>query len=140
MPKGVESEISNLAHTLPAVTSVTAERLTRTAYQNQYKIFPHHDPRKVKERPLALVAMHDKENAVEGSLRYSYIRRFYQLKIGEVFHLSYHDFFDLPVDEAEFLCEIAKQHAQTYQKTAGEVERKFQQEYQESLQTTQKRK
>lgn len=130
LPDGQESEISHLAHTLPAVSALAAERLTRTAYQNQYGIFPHHDARKAQERPLALVAMHPKENSVEGSLRYTYIRLYYQLKIGDIFHVSYHEFFDLPMDEADFLCEIAKRHAQTFEKTANEVERQLQLDFQ----------
>ncbi len=139
IPKGGVNELINLAKTLPAVTSITAERLTKTAYQNQYGIFPHSDLEKAQKRPLALVAYHPKEDIYEGSLKLDYFRKFYHLKIKEHFGLDIHGFFDMEYHDAEMLCQMAKAHIRQYEKTTSSLEGQLQAEAQH-YQTKQKNK
>lgn len=125
IPKGAVNEIMHLAQTLPAVLPVTADRLTRTAYQNQFGIFQHSDVEKAHGRPLALVAYHPKEDLYEGGMKANYIRKFYHLKVGDAFNVSLTEFFDMEMADAEFMCEIAKAHIKQYEKTTNDVERQM---------------
>lgn len=119
------NEIQYLAKTLPAVLPVTADRLTRTAYQNQFGIFTHSDLEKAHARPLALVAYHPKEDIYEGGMKANYIRKFYHLKVGELFRMSLTEFFELEMADAEFICEISKAHIKQYEKTTSDVEKQM---------------
>lgn len=99
--------------------------MTRAAYQNQYGIFYHSNPGAAKTRPLALVALHDKENIVEGGLEFAYIRKFYHFKIGDIFNISLDDFFNMEKYRADFLCEIGKEHIKKFEKTNSEFEKQL---------------
>lgn len=81
--------------------------LTRIAYQTEYGIFDHSDPLLSKMRPLALDAMHPKEDYVEGGQVFSYIRRYYNLRVGKEFNMSLKDFMELPYDHAQLILEMA---------------------------------
>lgn len=101
-------QLDALLRELPAVRPTTAHRLSTIAYQTEYGIFDHSNPALVKERPLAVVAMHPKEDVIEGGVERSHIRRFFNYRLGETFNLSLKDFFDLPVHVVNFLYELAE--------------------------------
>lgn len=84
------------------------------AYQTDYGIYNHslNDP----TRPLALLAMHPKENTFEGGPVLSLIRRFHNFKIQDL-GVSMSEFFNLPYAQAMFLFELAE-HNMTKNTTA----------------------
>lgn len=89
----------------PAVRPVAAAQLSLMAYQTDYGIYNHtvSDP----NRPLALIAMHPKENTFEGGPILSLIRRFHNFRIQEL-GVSMVEFFNLPYPQAMFLFELAE--------------------------------
>lgn len=75
------------------------------AYQTEYGIYNHERPG--KHSGLAVVAMHAKEDVIEGGLRYSYIRRFFSHQVNKHFGVGLDEFFNLPKYEADLLLDIA---------------------------------
>lgn len=102
----------------PPMLPVTAESIMRTAYRVDHGML---SPAEVG-KPFANVKYTQKEDVLEGSLRYSFIRRFYHFKLGDHFGLSLTEFFDLPYDTAVFLCEMGRSHQERFNKIAGDVE------------------
>lgn len=121
-------QLDVLLRDLPAVRPTTAEILTRTAYQTEYGIFNHDDPHAAHRRPLALVAMHTKENVMEGSTYLSALRRFYNFKINTTFTISAKDFFALPVWETELYFEMAASTMEQAAQRGKKLERQMQME------------
>lgn len=74
---------------------------------------------------MALVALHDKENVVEGGLEFSYIRKFYHFKLGDIFNISLNDFLNMEKYRADFLCEIGKEHIKKFEVTANELDKQL---------------
>lgn len=106
--------LDQLLRETPAVRPVAAAQLSLMAYQTDYGIFDHTvgDP----TRPLALMAMHPKENTFEGGPVLSLIRRFHNFKIQDL-GVSMTEFFGLPYSQAMFLFELAE-HNMTKNTTA----------------------
>lgn len=102
--------------------------MTRTAYQTEYGIFNHDDPMAAKRRPLALVAMHPKEDVLEGSTYVSALRRFYSFKINTTFSMSAHEFFALPVWETELYYDMAASTIEQAAQRGKKLERQMQME------------
>lgn len=100
-------QLDALLRELPAVRPTTAHRLSLIAYQTDYGIFDHSSP-EAQSRPLAVLAMHPKENVIEGGAERSHLRRFFNYRIGKQFNLSLDQFFDLPVDVVNFLYELVE--------------------------------
>lgn len=107
------TEIERMLETTPAMRPMDVEYVTRTAYQMEYGIFPHHDPVKKQQRPMALVAMHDKENTTEGGPIFTLIRQFHTHRIYKYFGLSWLEFLEVPCYQADLMFEIT--HAEIYQ-------------------------
>lgn len=95
-----------LLRELPAVRPTAAEIITLSCYQTEYGIFDHQ--RASRHRPLALVAMHPKEDVVEGGPLFTHIRKYYHHQVHKHFGLSLSEFLELPPYVAEFLYEIAR--------------------------------
>lgn len=76
-----------------------------------YAIFDHE--RFSKHRPLALVAMHEKENASSHSRLYNTIQRFCNSDIHSTTGLSLTEFLALPREYVELLFKVATARAQT---------------------------
>lgn len=121
-------QLDVLLRDLPAVRPTSAEIMTRVAYQTEYGIFNHDDPHAAKRRPLALVAMHPKENVMEGSTYLSALRRFYSFKINTTFTISAKDFFDLPVWETEVYFDMAASTMEQAAQRGKKLERQMQME------------
>lgn len=81
--------------------SLTAKLLLRESYETIYGIFDHE--RFSDQRPLALVAMHPKENASSHSRLYNTVQRFYNSDIYSATGLSLTDFLNLPREYVELL-------------------------------------
>lgn len=103
----------------PAVRPPVAQLATQLCYDTEFEIYRHDQPD--PHRPLAGVAMHAKENVVEGGMRYAYIRRFTNYGIHRRFGIDLQGFFALPLDEADLLCDIAKADMTQQDKAQREV-------------------
>jgi hypothetical protein len=121
-------QLDAMLRELPAMRSTTTEIMTRMAYQTEYGIFNHEDPRASKLRPLALVAMHDKEDVVEGSPYASALRRFYSFKMHTTFGMTAKQFFDLPVWETELYYDMAASALEESASKGKKLEKQMQME------------
>lgn len=95
-----------------SLDSMEVQLVMREEYETAFGIFNHDDPNKDKTRPLALVAMHQKEQYGPYSRLHQTIRRYRHHDIGEKFKLSLNDFLELPRDMIELLFEISVEEAQ----------------------------
>lgn len=86
--------------------SSTTVLALREVYETQYGIFNHDAPNVAKEAPLALVAMHRKEDAYSYSMERHYLWRFRLHKIPEKWGLSLNQWLELPIFIAEDLLNI----------------------------------
>lgn len=100
-----EGLLDQILHDTPAVRSTAAAQLSLMAYQTDYGIYDHRHPD--PERPLALIAMHPKENTYEGGPLFSIVRRFHNYRIMDLGY-SLEDFLNLPYPVAMLLFEIAE--------------------------------
>jgi len=98
--------IDQMMHETPAIRPTTAAQLSLMAYQTDYGIYDHiHSPDPM--RPLALGALHDKENTWEGGPIVSLIRRYQTYRIYEMGY-SWDVFCDLPYPQAMIIIEMAE--------------------------------
>jgi hypothetical protein len=94
------------------------------AYQTDYGIYDHinaPDPM----RPLALMAMHDKENAWEGGPMFSLVRRYHTYRIHEQGY-SLTEFWNLPYPIAAFILDMAEDTIRQKDSAAAAAERALQ--------------
>ncbi len=77
-------------------------------YETMYGIFDHRQDAIVKQRPLALVAMHPKENATSFSPLYRRIDEFRRLRIFEMFGTPLDIFLNLPHDYVTYMIRLAE--------------------------------
>jgi hypothetical protein len=124
------SQIDALLRELPAVRSTAAEIITLTCYQTEYGIFNHEQPH--PHNPLALVAMHPKEDALEGGPLYSHIRRYYNYQIKKHFGMSLTEFLELPPYVVDLLYDIARADATQQENTHRSVQRQLDLDFHES--------
>lgn len=100
---------------------IDVEFVTRAAYQMEYGIFPHHNAQKKRHRPMALVAMHDKENSMEGGPIYTLIRGFYTHRIHKYFGLSLTEFLEMPCYQTELLFGITQAEITQEERTGSDM-------------------
>lgn len=100
-------EVRRLIEDYPAMRPSITQYMTTVAYQTEYGIYPYHQ-RTGLGRPLAALAMHDKENVMEGGPEFSYIRRFNLYRVSYYFGLGLTEFFDLPCYQADLVLDIAR--------------------------------
>ncbi|MNC04045.1 hypothetical protein D3C87_1278450 [compost metagenome] len=98
--------IDQLLRETPAVRPTAAAQLSLMAYQTDYGIYDH-VTQPDRMRPLALMALHDKENAWEGGPMFSLVRRYHTYRIYEQGY-SLTEFWDLPYPIAAFILEMAE--------------------------------
>lgn len=120
---GTEGQLDALLRELPAVRPTAAEIISLSCYQTEYGIYNHE--RRDPQRPLALVAMHPKENAMEGNTLFSHVRKFYNYQIYKNFGLSLTEFMELPPHVVELLYDIAQAEATQHESTSREVHRQM---------------
>lgn len=116
-------QIDALLRELPAVRATAAEIITLSCYQTEYEIFNHEKPH--PQRPLALVAMHPKEDVMEGGPLYSHVRRYYNYQIYKHFGVSLVDFLELPMHVVDLLYDIARADATHQEVTHRSVQRQL---------------
>lgn len=87
--------------------SVSAEIVLRTAYEQSFGIFDH-DNTPSKDRPLALVACHPKEDYLPYSGMYRAMCDFAELKIYQETGVSWHQYMRQPRFENVLLQEMVK--------------------------------
>lgn len=95
-----------IAEATENIDSITAKILLRHSYETMYEIFNHDGPQ-AAARPLALVAMHPKENYSEYSKLYRTIWRFQHHNVKEMFGLNLVEFLNLPHELVELLFKIS---------------------------------
>lgn len=86
-----------------AIRPVTAELVTRKAYQKDYGICDHAD-----DDPIDLMRLHDKENIIEGGPRRTWQRKYFNYRLGDITRLNILEFFQLPYNDALFYVEMAE--------------------------------
>lgn len=96
----IRNQMDVFISTAPALTPMAAEISMRTIYDMVYGIFNHNEQR---NRPLARVAMHPKEDRIEGSVLYRHIREYHRYGIYEISHLSLLEYLALPRHVANLL-------------------------------------
>lgn len=101
-----------LAANTKKVDSYTAELLLRERYETHYGIFNHDDPAAPKLRPLALVALHPKEDSFRYSMRHRLYWRFRDYDMGKHYNLSFKEFLELPWETTQALFAIEQRRAQ----------------------------
>lgn len=109
-----------LVYELGAVRPVTAELVTRKAYQKDFGICDHED-----DDPIDLMRLHDKENIIEGGPRRTWQRKYFNYRLGDITRLNVVEFFELPYSDALFYVEMAEsqsvQEAVIARKTEREI-------------------
>lgn len=98
-----QTKIDKLLETAPRLEPIYADLLLRRTYQDEYGIYDHQKPERV---PFASQRFHEKEDVIEGGMYLSYMRRFYNAKIGEKMNISWDDFLAKPMWEADFILEL----------------------------------
>lgn len=91
--------------------SISTKLILQESYETLYNIFNHDNPAVSKTRPLALVALHPKENASEYSKLYRFFYRYTQHRINELFGISATEMLELPHEIVEKMFEISAQQA-----------------------------
>jgi hypothetical protein len=80
----------------PGLDGYTIALLWREAYETHYEIFNHDDLAAVKARPLALMAMHPKEDSYTYSPLNRFKWKYRQYKIKENWGYNLTEFLELP--------------------------------------------
>ena len=86
--------------------SISARLVMLDAYEVTYGIFNHADAALSVSRPLALVAMHDKENVTVHSELYNTIRRFRRYKVSQHFGMSLTEFLSMPTEYCNMILQM----------------------------------
>lgn len=118
-----EGQLDGLVRNLPPVRPTTADWLTHICYQTEYGIYDHEKPS--RERPLAMVAFHDKEDVLEGGPLYSHIRRFFGYRIGKLFNVSLGEFLSFPLHVVELLYAIGQSDGTQQDRTQRGIARQM---------------
>ncbi len=115
--------IDQLLRESPAVRPVAAAQLSLMAYQTDYGIYDHiHNPD--PNRPLALMALHPKENAYEGGPMFSLVRRYHTYRLQE-YGYSLTEFWDLPFPIAMLIIQMAEDTIKQKDSAASTAEREL---------------
>ena len=80
---------------------IALQILLRIHYDTMYGIFDH-EGEWAEQRPLAIVAMHEKEKTAPHSMFQRTVDRFVKMKVRERSGMSWREFCQLPYDEAEY--------------------------------------
>lgn len=114
-------QLDQLYAELGAVRPITAERLLREAYLDDYGIRPADVPR----HPLDVVRMYDKEDTVEGGSVRTLMRKYRRYGIKENWGLSWAEFKDLPFDEVAYMLEEGESDAMRKVSDQGRLKREM---------------
>ena len=90
------------------IDSISGRLILLDAYETTYGIYNHEDDILNRDHPLALVAMHAKEDASTHSALYNTIRRFKRYRVGapENFNISLTEFLQLPREICDLMFDI----------------------------------
>lgn len=124
---GKEGIAEELLAKVKHLDSISARLVLLDAYEVTYGIYNHAVSEPGNERPLALVAMHDKENVTIHSELYNTIRRFRRYKVYQNFGIGFDTFMSLPTEYCTFILEMlgdeAAKEAEALSKRLQELER-----------------
>lgn len=108
--RGKHTEIDELLDSVDSVGGIDAKILLIEAYETAYEIFDHENVD--FNRPLSLVAMHEKECYGEVSGLRRRVERYNLHDIYNKFGLSLSEFLDLPRDYTEMLFSVVQEQAE----------------------------
>lgn len=97
------------------ISSVEAQQLLLRAYQVWCGFT---NEATLTQRPASLVAFHTAEDVYKGSLREDHMEHFVELKIGDLFNVSFDQYLARPRHEVKMMREVAER----YQKKKNTVE------------------
>lgn len=110
--KSIPPPIQEMLNTLKeGIDSVSLKLMLQESYETVFGIFDHNNELALKHRPLALVAMHPKENPSHYSKMYRTIRRYHKLNIYGTFGMALDRFLEMPHEYVELLFDIASMSA-----------------------------
>lgn len=101
-----------VARQVKRVDSYTAQLLLRERYETQYRIFDHDSDHLQKLYPMALVAMHSKEDAFSYSLLHRLMWRFRLYGIHKEWGCDFKTFMELPWYQTQAIFAIEQRMAQ----------------------------
>jgi hypothetical protein len=108
----------------PKVSSTDAQLLMIEHYHEEFGITNYSDET-MHLHPLNHVAMHPAEDPITGSFLVETMKRFANLKIGDIFKISFDAFLDQSQDRCELMFEIAepmqKEMAESTDKIVKEI-------------------
>jgi hypothetical protein len=114
--------IGELIERAPPLTSDGAEQALAAIYESRYRIFNHHDPIARKNRPLAIVALHDAEDRTANSSLYEQLELFVKLDVYKHTGISAVDFFELPREIVQHFFSLARKKVENESKLASELQ------------------
>lgn len=77
--------------------------MTRYAYDTAFGIYDH------EASELSLIALHQKENVVEGCTLHRRLRAFRAMRVGSHYNMSLSEFMELPREWVEFILKDCEQ-------------------------------
>jgi len=101
------NSLQTLLKEAPKVVASDAQLLMIEHYHKEFGIAEYSD-QTMQLHPLNHVAMHPAEDPITGSFLVETLKRFANLKVGDIFHISLESFLNLPHDMCELLFEIAE--------------------------------
>jgi hypothetical protein len=104
--------------------SYTTTLALRECYETQYGIFNHDDPLQVKLNPMALVAMHPKEDTYAYSMEHRFMWRFRQYEICKTWGYDLSAFLELPWYQCQAIFRIEQRRAAEQLRKDEEAKRK----------------
>lgn len=103
------------------MSMVEAQQVLYDVYETNYGIYHH--PGSTVRKPWASVAMHECEDNTKGTLLYEAIAKFSMLGIGEMFHMSLHQYLSLPSDLCLHIVELASRKINRTAQVTAEIDR-----------------
>lgn len=94
-------------HAVPKLCSSDTALLMLDRYETVYSIFNHSNRALSDARPLAIVAMHDAENATTRSPLHSRIEQYFNSDVYKYSGIALDNFLQMPTDYVEYILELS---------------------------------
>lgn len=105
------SRFYNLVTKTGRMDAYTTMLALRESYETHYGLFDHDNPVALKQHPLALVALHPKEDVFSYSLLHRYMWKFRQYEIQKYWGYNLSEFLELPWDTTQAIFRIEQKRA-----------------------------
>jgi hypothetical protein len=104
----------------PALRASDVMLMLRERYETTYGIF-NHDMPLAEPRPLAVVAMHPKEDVLVGSLLYERLDQFIDKDVFKYTGLAWDRFLELPHYQCERILELCHKRKEDHRKSMNGI-------------------